>query len=266
MSAIFISHLKSEDTVLKPPEPISEPPKDIVAKRLISGPISEPPIVSKPIASPHKPPFSEPPKDIVLTISESQESPIVPKPPISEESPIVSKPPISEPPMPSDFVSKLLASIRSSLSFMTAISHLKPVSILLASIRSSLSFMTAISHLKPEDREPEDRENITFVFLGGSRPVRYEDFSSELFGLDAQCVAAIDSFNRKHNTKYEFLKIKSANRQHCGCGNTFYNTFQARQNDTTQDFETLVYKNFVTGDITLNFCRLKREMPSLELL
>ncbi|OMO89983.1 hypothetical protein COLO4_19473 [Corchorus olitorius] len=143
--------------------------------------------------------------------------------------------PISEPLI----VTKLLASIRSSLSFMIAISHLKPVSILLATIRSSLSFMTAISHLKPEDREPEDRENIVISHL---KPEDREPEDSEII-----------------NTKYEFLKIKSANRQHCGSGNTFYNIFQARQNDTTQDFETLVYKNFVTGDITLNFCRLKRD-------
>ncbi|OMO76746.1 hypothetical protein CCACVL1_15449 [Corchorus capsularis] len=189
MSAIVRSHLKLEDIVCKPPisGPIYEPPiyapkppqrKPPERKAPISGPGSEPPIYALPgCKSSISGPISEPP------ISDPK-SPRISEPPISDKSTPISEhrippgdfvlpPPISEPPnieriIPGHFVEALVP---------------KPMSI------------------KSEDPDYilkyEDRESIGFDFICGKiQPIHDEDFS-EMFGLDALCVIAIASFNRK---------------------------------------------------------------------
>ncbi|OMO81056.1 hypothetical protein CCACVL1_12635 [Corchorus capsularis] len=288
MSAVLRSHLKSEDIVRKPPRPISEPPKDIVAKRLIFGPISEPPIVRKPVEPPHKPPFSgrifEPPKVIVPKnpISGAISGPIS-EPPIVRSANStynecnstynectsgtlfhqcecrVDIGPISEDVVPKHHISEPKPPITPITSDFEPPKDIVPKHPISERDFVSKRFST-VSDPRIEYYDPgKDRENIAFDRIWGTtRPIRKEDFCN-MFGLDVLCVIAIDSFNRKHNTKYEFLKIERANKHLIGRGHVFYIIFQARQNATTQNFQTLVYKDFVTKDITLDFCGLNRE-------
>ncbi|OMO64856.1 hypothetical protein COLO4_31776 [Corchorus olitorius] len=91
------------------------------------------------------------------------------------------------------------------------------------------------------------------------RPIRYEDYSKN--GLDALCNRAIDSFNTKYNTKYEFLKIEKASEKHAGAGYAFFITFQARENAITETFRTEVYQQ--QDIIEVSYCRLEKDIQNM---